>query len=116
MGSISRRGTTWYGWIPREVREEEGKPSLRGKSWSWRRDRAPRSCEQASARSQETPQLHFSAAVLPQDQQGGGKYFVVGDWVVPGQSEMVIPVEKDTEVHTLCLLEGVPGDDGGEGG
>lgn len=40
---------------------------------------------------------------------------VVGDQVVPGRLiEKIIPVMKDAEVHALCLLEGVPGDDGGE--
>lgn len=40
-----------------------------------------------------------------------GRCFVIGDRVVLGQSELVIRVVKDEEVHSLCLLEGASGDD-----
>lgn len=38
----------------------------------------------------------------------------MGDRVVPGRSELPVPVAKDEEVHTLCLMEGIPSDDSGE--
>lgn len=34
--------------------------------------------------------------------------FAIGDWIVPGCSELVVLGVKEAEVNMLCLLEGAP--------
>lgn len=41
--------------------------------------------------------------------------YVVGDQVIPGMSERMLPIMKDVEVYGSCLWEGVPDSEGAGG-
>lgn len=53
--------------------------------------------------SSSTPQPQSELPNKAMEPLGEGRCFAIGDRVVPGQLELLMPVVKDDKIHTLCL-------------